>query len=278
MVDVLDACPPRHQCITDDGPCPLAPECAGKAKSRKPSGTSPTQVPGHITIDDAIALKTRVGSATWNAEMLCLRPQRSGCVLPEFDEPVHTVDNLPPGADAWTWIAGMDFGIRSPTVVLFAALDPSGVLWVADEYIQTDTALDAHVETIRAFAPAPQWIGVDPAGGQRANQTGISDVQAMRNRGLRVRDRRLRLHEGLNLVRARLKPAAGGPRLYIRRSCQRLIESMAKYHYPRDRPFADTPEKDGHDHCVDALRYMIQNLDMKFTAECENYMHHNRGG
>ncbi len=269
VVDVLDVCDDQmHQCLTEDGPCPLAPECAGKAKGRDRHHESP----GHITIDDAIALKKRVGDETWNAEMLCLRPKRSDCVLPEFDPGIHVVDALPAGSASWTWIGGMDFGIRSPTVVLFACVDGDGCLWVGSEYLKVDAALDEHIAAIRSYRHGLQWIGVDPAGRQRGFQTGISDVQAMRKAGLTVHDRRLGLHEGLGLIRARLKPAAGSIRLYIHRSCTHLIESLEKYHYPADQPMCALPEKDGSDHCVDALRYMIQNLDKGYTATCDSYI------
>ena len=47
---------------------------------------------------------------------------------------------------------------------------------------------------------------------------------------------------------------------------------MLKYHYPKDQPFSDVPEKDGHDHCVDALRYMVQNLDRAYTSSHGSYI------
>lgn len=271
LVDVLGACDETHRCIGDDAPCPLAPECAGRAKGRSPSPRTPAQTPGHISIDEAIALKQRVGRDTWNSEMLCLRPQRSDCVIPEFDERVHVIDNLPPDSGQWNCVAGMDFGIRSPTVVVFARVDPGGVVWIVDEHVASDRALGQHVAVIRAHTPVPEWIGVDPAGRQRGLQTGISDIQAMQNAGLRVKDRRLDLHEGLKLIRARLRPASDGPRLYIHRRCEHLIDSIRKYHYPQDLPFCDTPVKDGQDHCVDALRYMLQNLDRAYRTTEENY-------
>lgn len=269
VVDVLDACDDQtHQCIADDGPCPLAAECCGKAKGRDRA----EQVAGHITIDDAIALKKRVGVETWNAEMLCLRPVRSDCVIPEFDPHIHVVDQLPSQSLDWTWIGGMDFGIRSPTVVLIACVDPNGVIWVRHEYVQTDASLETHIEKINAFDPAPKWIGVDPAGRQRGFQTGISDVQALRKAGLTIHDRRPGLHDGLALIRARFKPASGPVRLYIHKSCTQLIESLEKYHYPKDQPMNPNPEKDGTDHCVDALRYIIQNLDKAYTSSCDSYI------
>lgn len=272
VVDVLDACDETHSCMGDDGACPLAPECCGIAKTRTREPAAPGEVPGHISIDDAIALKQRVGEDTWNAEMLCIRPQRSDCVLPEFDDRVHIVDTIPEKARSGMRVAGMDFGIRSPTVVLFAHVDSNGALWIIDEHVQSDAALDEHIGVIKSHRASPTWIGVDPAGRQRGFQTGISDIQAMRRAGLIVKDRKLGLHQGLKLIRSRLKPAAGGVRLYIHASCTHLIDSMRKYHYPKDQPFTDSPEKDGHDHCVDALRYLIQNLDMGYTSNEERYI------
>lgn len=272
VVDVLDACDDTHRCVSDDGACPLAAECAGAAKSRRRSPRGASEVPGHMGIDDAIALKRRVGAATWNAEMLCLRPQRSDCVLPEFDDRVHVVGSIPPPARSGVCVAGMDFGIRSPTVILFGLVDRAGTLWVTDEHVRNDVALSEHIGVLESHTPATSWVGVDPAGRQRGLQTGISDIQAMRRTGLRVKDRKLGLHAGIKLVRTRLEPASGGARLYIHESCTRLIEAMRKYHYPKDRPFSDAPEKDGHDHCVDALRYLIQNLDMGYTSTEDRYI------
>ncbi|MEO1511351.1 MAG: hypothetical protein AAFU70_04690, partial [Planctomycetota bacterium] len=120
-------------------------------------------------------------------------------------------------------------------------------------------------------APAPDWIGVDPAGRQRHEQTGLSNVQVMRRAGLKIRDRRVGIFKGLDLLRARLRPAAGAPRLFVHERCVKLIESLERYRYPSDRPECLIPIKDGSDHAVDALRYMIQNLDLRFRVEVSSY-------
>ena len=117
------------------------------------------------------------------------------------------------------------------------------------------------------------WIGVDPAGAAHNDQTGRSSVEVLRRAGFSVRLARLPVAVGLELLRARLRPAEGtaGPRLFIHARCARLIESLERYHYPKDPERAE-PVKDGHDHAVDALRYMIQNLDRPAVARMSNYM------
>jgi hypothetical protein len=268
VVDVLAPChDDDHQCLTDQGPCPLAAECAGLAKARDRAG----KAPGHITITDAIAMKARVSRESWNAEMLCLRPKRSDCVLPEFDPAIHTVARAPDISAAWPIVAGMDFGIRAPTVVLWARLGPDGSLVVVREHVQADRTLPQHIDSIRAANLHPQWIGVDPAGRARNAQTGWTDVQCLTDAGFVVRSARRPVYEGLGLVRARLRPALGPPTLTITKDCPHLIKSLEQYHYPADNAETDTPEKDGHDHAVDALRYLIQNLDAPYTTKHDRY-------
>jgi len=124
VLDVLGACGPEHECAS----CPLEPACRGKAKQRDARG----EPGGHISVGEARRLMSRVGSGTWEAEMLCLRPTRSDCVLPEFDTHTHVVGALPSETAGWVWLCGMDFGFRAPTAVLWAGVDPAGTLWVYD--------------------------------------------------------------------------------------------------------------------------------------------------
>ncbi|MGP1310920.1 MAG: hypothetical protein ACTS27_12050, partial [Phycisphaerales bacterium] len=151
------------------------------------------------------------------------------------------------------------FGSRPPTATLFAAVDAANVLRIVDERVERAVTLDTHADAmLKGPRPAPAWVGVDPAGNQRALQTGASDVAMLRKRGLVVRDKRVSVEAGLRLVRARLAPATGSPTLFIHARCATLIESLERYHYRANTP---EPAKDGPDHAVDALRYLVQNLD-----------------
>lgn len=277
VLDVLEPCNPDHTCRAADHPpalppgappaadCPLLPECRGHAKIRRE--------PGHISIDDALRMKRRVSLAVWQAEMLCLHPSRTSAVLPEFDPTVHVVRSMPPDHEIARWIGGVDFGFRAPTVVLWAAVDRALRIWVVDERIAAGVLLEDHIRAIKDAAwPLPDWFGVDPAGAAASSQTGLSDIARMRRAGLNVRRRGSRLKEGLALIRARLQPADNaGPRLFIHERCAGLIEAMTRYHYDPARPDRDIPVKDGHDHAVDALRYMILGLDAGADSAQEDY-------
>ncbi len=256
-IDTLAHCPESRPCE----PCPLLPECNRRAKRAQ----------GHIEIDDAIAIKSRASKRAWQSEMLCDEPTLVDAVFPEFSRARHVVHTDPP-KDA-THLAGMDFGFRAPTVVLFACLTPDDTLHIVDMYSATETILDRHADAILDSPyPNPEWIAVDPAGRQRNDQTGISAVALLAQRGLTVRSRPSSINMGISALRARLDPASGPPRLTIHPRCADLIAALERYHYPRNQPLATTPAKDGPDHAIDALRYLVVNLDHPYKASITSYL------
>lgn len=256
-IDVLARCPEPRPCE----PCPLLPECAGSAKRAE----------GHVEIDDAIAIKSRAAQSSWQAEMLCEPPTLLDAVFPEFNPDRHLASPDIPAEAAH--LAAMDFGFRAPTVTLFAALLPSDHLHIHDLHSATETILDHHIDAILAAPyPRPEWIAVDPAGHQRNDQTGSSAVALLQSRGLKVRARPSPIQLGIAALRARLDPAAGPPRLSIHPRCTALIDALRTYHYPRNQPHAVVPAKDGPDHAVDALRYLVVNLDHPYKTEVNSYI------
>jgi hypothetical protein len=97
-------------------------------------------------------------------------------------------------------------------------------------------------------------------------------VQLLTEAGLVVHKKRTSVKDGLNLVRARLAPADGTPpRLRVHARCEKLIESLERYHYDPSKPESTDPVKDGFDHAVDALRYLITNLDKVSRTEARTY-------
>ncbi|MBL8756851.1 MAG: hypothetical protein JNK35_00300 [Phycisphaerae bacterium] len=317
VVDALEACEASRACAE----CGLLPECGGRAKADRPGGA------GHVTIDDALDLKSRVSRSAWASEMLCLRPKRDDAVYAEFTPARHVyAEGLgaapqrfgsgPPDADRVPMpeprrprgepppprlIAGMDFGYRGLTVVLWALVEPDGTVRVIDERATAGERLDAHIGAIIASPwGLPEWIGVDPAGRQANQQTGRSNIEQLERRGLVIRARALPVAVGTALVRARLDPAgpvqaaglpasAGGatpaslltldgspvggapPRLLIHARCGAVIESLQRHHYDPDRPDRYEPVKDGSDHAADALRYLVVNLDRPFRSVRREY-------
>jgi hypothetical protein len=252
-MDVIEKCSKDRPCDR----CVLWDDCKGLAKSAI----------GFIPVDDLIQQWHRTSRHTWSVEMMCRKPQVSDCVYPEFDPKIHVLEDNPEH-HAWDWIGSMDFGLRNPTVMLWARIDTEAQassqapIHIVDEYIRAGITFDQHINAINRQAsmhgwPRTQWLGVDPAGNQRNSHTGISDVQALRKLGHTVKTRRSSLRDGIERIRRRLDHNT----LRIHPRCKKLIEAMRCYHFDVTNPQRQDPIKDGPDHLCDALRYMVINLE-----------------
>ena len=239
-----------------------------------------------MSIGDAIRMKSRVDTETWRSEMLCQRPGRAQSVFTDFDRSTHVVTRDPPRESdhqcSRTIIGGMDFGFRSPTVILWAirehSFDGTELITVVDEYVQTQRSMQQHISMLRQrageddhlvpntstcpYTMKPHWIGADPAGTANTGASSQgSHVAQLRIAGFQVKLARVDVQMGLAMLRAKLFPACGPRKLVIHSRCHKLIEALESYHYPTSLPNTEVPEKDGPDHLCDALRYMIVNLE-----------------
>jgi hypothetical protein len=241
LIDVLERCPPDRPCAG----CALWDECGGRAKGAD----------GFIPIDDAIAMKRRVSSQTWESEMLCRRPSTQGAVFPGFDPDIHVKEQSPAGR---LWLA-MDFGFKNPFVCLWVCRSDDGGDHVLDEYIQDFVTLADHLPMIESRPwPKTRLIACDPAGNGVNDQTALSNIQLLRRRGYIVRTRGSRIIDGLEHIRTALRSGDGRSRLTIHPRCKKLIAAFQSYRYGKHG--GESPFKDGtHDHPIDALRYYYIN-------------------
>jgi hypothetical protein len=255
-LDVIEQCPTHRPCDA----CDLWPDCHGKAKHAR----------GFMKVDDLLAQRQRTSETTWASEMMCRRPQISDSVYPSFELARHVIPHTPHATDKNQpreyCIAGMDFGLRSPTVMLWALVYADATdapehhrVHVVDEYIECGLTLEQHLAAIGQRPwPQPLWIGVDPAGKQRNSQTGLTDIQILQKSGLKVRARKMDLRSSIERVRRRFDRDT----LHIHPRCGQLIAALANYHFDPRHVHRDDPVKDGPDHACDALRYMLTNLEL----------------
>ena len=256
MLDVLERCPGEREC----GRCPLEEDCRGVAKTR---------CEGYVSIDDAIAMKRRVSQTAWESEMLCRRPSTELSVYPAFDPLIHVKETVESAAVS-RLTASIDFGYRA-FVCLWIRRYEDGIVHVIDERVKQSVDLHQHI----AYLKGRPWgdfshITCDPAGDAVNAQTAISDIGVLRAAGFAVRYRTSRITEGLELVRAALRPAAGPAKLFIHPRCVKLIQSLRCYHYRNLHD--ETPEKDHiNDHAADALRYHFVNHAVSGVVRVRSY-------
>lgn len=256
VLDVMQQCKMKVECEK----CELWDACGGRARGWDG---------GFMQVKDVVNQRKRLDRGPFEVEMLCERAADArDLVVPQFDPRIHVqaidVDRK------LTWIGGMDFGMRNPLVMLWAQVRETGGehsrVEVIDEYIASDRIMDEHLREIAGRGwPKPAWIGADPAGRQRSSQTGLGDVDLVRRAGYVVRDLRCALRQGLDLIRNRLRADTAGSLLVIHPRCRRLIAGLEGYRFDSRRPGCEEPVKDGHDHVVDALRYMMVGMERGYA-------------
>ncbi|MEM6391173.1 MAG: hypothetical protein AAF797_00065 [Planctomycetota bacterium] len=232
--------------------CVLWDDCGGVLK-----GAS-----GFVPVEDLMRQRERSSDAAWSAEVMCRRPSVSDLVYPGFERERHVVEAQPFGERGAVRVGGMDFGIREAAVVLWGWADGGGIdgkLHIEGELIVKDQTLEQVVRQVdeRLDGQGLEWVGVDPAGGARSAQSGLTDLDVLRGLGWRPRARRSRVAVGIERVRRRLDRGL----LTVHPRCTGLIAALQTYHFDRDRPGREEPVKDGPDHAADALRYLVMNLE-----------------
>ncbi|WP_432798365.1 hypothetical protein [Poriferisphaera sp. WC338] len=254
-MDVIEKCEENRGCDT----CCLQKDCAGRAKAAS----------GFVRVDDLVSQWKRTSRGVWDSEMMCRGVKVSDLVYPQFKRDVHVREMV--GGGTKLVIGGMDFGMRSPTVVVLAQVveasnheigeEQKRVVYVVAEHVEGGKRLEEHAKKIGGMCEwhglnRPKWLGVDPAGQARNLHTGESDVAMLRKMGYEIRAKRSGLREGIELVRKMMDHGE----LIIHPRCEQLIEGLERYHFDARHEGRQEPVKDGADHVCDALRYMLINM------------------
>ena len=278
----LQHCPKdRHQNGKGCDTCLLGTVCLAKARERKPGAKIgiAAQCCGLFAIDDAIKLLRQWSQDQWEAEAECKRPSLEGLVYPQFSKAVHVVDDLDFDPALPTFRA-IDWGLND-FICLWMQEGKKGQVYVVDEYHAQGATTAQNARALRKLdedAPDGQAIEAtycDPAGRNRSDQTGHSDVDVFRKEGIPCRYNLSawahNVLNGIQAVRAALKPAAGPPRLRVAGKCKGLVRAFESYKLRQvNGEWIDEPVKpQEHDHIMDALRYFYVNRHAGLRAEAK---------
>jgi len=276
--ETIARCPPeRHEHGRGCATCPLGKACVAKGAERNPRakiGVAAEAV-GLFAIDDAIKQYTHWSAEQWRAEAECKRPTLDGMVYAAFDRREHVQADLDFQADLPVYRA-IDWGLND-FVCLWIQPDKRGRVLVVDELWTGQTTTHQVAEEIRKLDRGVRVEATfcDPAGRNRSDQTGYSDIDVFAAAGIPCRytlspwAREIR--NGVNLIRSALKPATGPPRLLIAGKCARLIEAFESYKLRQvNGQYVDEPVKPQPcDHPMDALRYYFVNRHAPSRAQAQ---------
>ncbi len=258
----------RHQDGKGCDACALEPVCRAKAAEYHENPMARVGIAaeccGLFRIDDAIKNFRRWSKARWEAEAECRRPTPQGLVYPEFDEVIHRCENPPAELKVYRSI---DWGC-GVFVCLWIGQDRDGLSYLLDTYRAEDGTLRGHADWILAHRlSVVEATYCDPAGRNRNDQTGRSNVEQFRSWGIpcsyslsgELRD----VHNGIQLVRGMLRPACGQPRFYYvpNENNRAFVRAMQAYHNRKvNGIWIDDPQDpQEYEHIPDTLRYYVVN-------------------
>jgi|TARA_Y100000034_G_scaffold130764_1_gene190023 phage terminase large subunit len=177
-----------------------------------------------------------------------------GLVYSEFSRKAHIVApfDIP---DSWQRVRSIDYGYTNPFVCLWGALDEDGRLYIYDEHYQSKTLIRDHAASIQERNHQIAWTVADHD---------AQDNAEMRAAGVYTTNAKKDVSRGIQAIKARLRIAGDSrPRLCIFDTCLHTLKEFGYYRWPPEqlgKPEKEDPIKEA-DHCMDALRYMVMQLD-----------------
>lgn len=171
-----------------------------------------------------------------------------GLVYNEFRRGSHVFDTELP--DTWQRVCAIDFGYTNPFVALWGAVDDDGRLWIYDEYYQRRELMEHHGAQIKARGEVAWTVADHDA----------QDNAELRKLGIGTTRARKDVLTGIQKVKGRLIVQQDGrPRLMIHERCVNLLKELGMYRW-KENTTKEEPVKEN-DHAMDALRYMVMQLD-----------------
>ena len=206
-----------------------------------------------------------------------------GLVYEEFDPNIHVHKRIAEPPVSWTRYVTVDFGYTNPMVVQFWAVDEDGRLWLYRELYATKTTVEDMAPKIKEAmnlkkAPRPRMIICDHDAEGRAvleKHLGMSTKAAKKS-----------VEDGIQAVKMRMRvsDADGKPRIFLcqdavikkdqdlldRKKPTSTLEEVVGYIWDRGttkaqldgKPPKEQPVKED-DHGMDAMRYMVAELDLR---------------
>jgi len=178
-----------------------------------------------------------------------------GLVYPEFLREVHVAEKVM--AEGWGRCRSIDFGYTNPFVCLWGAVDEDGRLHIYDEHYRAKTLIKEHAEAIKRRSGTYRFTVADHD---------AQDNAEMGAAGISTRIAQKDVIRGIQKLKARLAVQADGrPRLTIGPKCTNLLREFGSYRWnetKEGRNDKEEPLKE-HDHAMDALRYMVMELDVE---------------
>lgn len=187
-----------------------------------------------------------------------------GLVYPMFADSIVDPFPIP---HHWKRMFGVDFGLRDPTVMLGAAIDPEeGVLYIYDEHYEAEKPVSYHAKCMNAMVNKvpPGMINgqivADPSGQKRSGSDYRTYFNHYSEYGLWFKPGVNQIESGIMKVYTYFSLG----KIKIMSNCINTIKEGREYKYKetsltQEKNRGEKPH-DANNHSMDALRYLVNEL------------------
>ena len=222
---------------------------AGYIAAHFPSTENPL-----VSVAEWARTRIEVGEHIWSQEFMSNplddTDTNSEIKYSEFNRKDHVCEyfNIP---DTWKRYLFMDWGMHHPAVCLWAAVDPTGTIYIYDEYSCTNKSADVFAQAVmeKNGRKPFEFAVLDPQCWRRE-----SDLSCVANRirnggirALRPGTKEDHAESGASRVKGYLRPVYGPPRLKIFPHCLKLIDEFESLEW----------DNENGDDFTDSLRYGV---------------------
>jgi hypothetical protein len=182
-----------------------------------------------------------IGELWFRQEYCCSFEALEGLVYPNFAR-----CEVPGPAPLGRRVGGLDFGVNNPTAAVWGVQDRDDIIWLTGEHYSRGQSLRYYAEHLPR---AVMWYA-DPANAR--------ETLELRKAGLVIRSGDNDKQVGIQAVRARLED---GTLKVVAGSCSNLLAEATLYRYATEGPSRSEEPIKEYDHAMDALRYLISQVD-----------------
>jgi len=180
-----------------------------------------------------------------------------GKIYQQFNERKHVKSTVPYN-DFIMVLGGIDWGFTEPAAMVAVGITKDWTAYVIDEYYSPGKTLEQLGEK------AKEWMAKYRVQAYFSDPSEPMNIYTFRQMGIPMNDANNKVIYGIDRVRKLL----GNGKLYLKDSCQNLIDEFQTYQYEEDRKditLKESPLKKN-DHGLDALRYVIATQEQGDTS------------
>jgi len=217
-----------------------------------------------------------------------------GQIFPDFNREIHVLPWFEIPA-TWKRIGGIDHGERNPSTFVWAAISPSGDIYIYREYSLAGEGVDKHVRNIKELNESDklEYIVIDPSVKSVRGTSGRKVDTEYKEEWEKVFGHKMplryanndvnagiaRLHKYFRVDPLRLHPQTkqkGAPRIFYLDTCPIAADETESYKWKKLMPTSENdPEEKPRkkdDHVIDPIRYIVMSRpDISQGSVRKNY-------